>query len=157
MVATELARGAGWGPAVIAGVSLAIAAVPEEFPMVYTLYLALGAWRLARERALVRRLPGVETLGSTTVICTDKTGTLTEGRLAVAGLATPSGHRQNGGTPTAEERGLLEAAVLACEPDPFDPLDVAIVAHARQHGVDVDVLHAGGWSPTTRSTRATST
>ena len=88
VMTVELLRGAGWGTAIISGVSLAIAAVPEEFPMVYTLYLALGAWRLAKERALVRRLAGVETLGSTTVICSDKTGTLTMGHLEVAGVAT---------------------------------------------------------------------
>ena len=63
VMAAELLRGRGFGQAVIAGVSLAIAAIPEEFSMVYALYLALGAWRLAGERALVRRLPGVETLG----------------------------------------------------------------------------------------------
>lgn len=127
----EVARGNGWADGLIAGVSLAIAAIPEEFPLVYTLYLALGAWRLSQQRALVRRLPGVETLGSTTVICTDKTGTLTHGRLDVAAV------RPIGG---GDEHRLLEAAVLACEPHPFDPLDVAIVAHARAAGVDVDAL-----------------
>jgi Ca2+-transporting ATPase len=132
VVAAELLHGNGWGDAIIAGVSLAIAAIPEEFSMVYALYLALGAWRLAQQRALVRRLPSVETLGSTTVICTDKTGTLTEGRMAVADLWTAAG----------PEADLLEAAVLACEPQPFDPLELAIVDHARRHGVDVDRLHA---------------
>jgi Ca2+-transporting ATPase len=135
VVAAQLAHGAGWGQAVIAGVSLAIAAIPEEFAMVYGLYLALGAWRLSRDHALVRRLPGVETLGSTTVICVDKTGTLTEGRLSVGGLATAD---EDG-----DERALLEAAVLACEPDPFDPLDVAIVDAAAGRGLDVAALHAG--------------
>lgn len=133
VVGAVLLHGDGWGDAVIAGVSLAIAAIPEEFSMVYTLYLALGAWRLAQQRALVRRLPSVETLGSTTVICADKTGTLTHGRLAVAGLWSAAG----------DERELLETAVLACEPSPYDPLDVAIVDHARRRGVDVAALHAG--------------
>ncbi|HEU5085239.1 MAG TPA: cation-transporting P-type ATPase [Acidimicrobiales bacterium] len=143
VVVAELLHGDGWGDAVIAGVSLAIAAIPEEFSMIYTLYLALGAWRLAQEHALVRRLPSVETLGSTTVICADKTGTLTHGRIAVAGCWTSGGGaRSDGGTLTEEELELLEAAVLACEPDPYDPLDVAIVDHARRHGVDIAALHA---------------
>ncbi len=142
VVAAELLRGRGWGQAVIAGVSLAIAAIPEEFSMVYTLYLALGAWRLAQQRALVRRLPSVETLGSTTVICTDKTGTLTEGRLTVAEIWVPAAAPLTpGAPPTRAVVELLEAAVSASEPDPFDPLDVAIVDHARVAGIDTDDLH----------------
>ncbi len=142
VMAAELARGRGWGEAVIAGVSLAIAAIPEEFSMVYALYLALGAWQLAKDKALVRRLPGVETLGSTTVICTDKTGTLTHGQLTVATTVTSDGSRDTGGELSADQRALLVSAVLACEPQPYDPLDVAIVDHARRRGIDVDALHA---------------
>ncbi len=141
VVAAELARGRGWGEAVIAGVSLAIAAIPEEFSMVYALYLALGAWQLAKGKALVRRLPGVETLGSTTVICTDKTGTLTRGELTVA-ATVPAGTSDGEAGDEGVQRALLEAAVLACEPEPYDPLDIAIVEHARSNGVDVDALHA---------------
>jgi Ca2+-transporting ATPase len=152
VVGAELLRGAGWAAAIIAGVSLAIAAIPEEFSLIYALYLSLGAWHLAREGALVRNLPGVETLGSTTVICTDKTGTLTEGRLDVAALATADGGIRPGGVGAGGEGGaepgavgaggeagavdLLAAAVLACEPEPFDPLDLAITSHADRTGLN---------------------
>jgi Ca2+-transporting ATPase len=138
----ELLRGSGWGAALLAGVSLAIATMPEEFPLVYTLYLALGARRLAREHALVRQLAAVETLGATTVICTDKTGTLTLGHVGVAALVTAGGARHVGMPIDDEARRLLEAAVLASEPQPFDPLDQAIVQAAREYGVDVDALHS---------------
>jgi len=138
----ELLRGSGWGAALLAGVSLAIATVPEEFPIVYTLYLALGARRLARERALVRRLAAVETLGATTVICTDKTGTLTLGRVGVEALVTADAGLLPADSTSDEAHALLEAAVLASEPEPFDPLDQAIVAFAGTHGIDVDALHA---------------
>ena len=75
----SLARGEPWTRALLGAVSLAMAAIPEEFPIVLTLFLSAGAWRLASRGMLVRRLASVETLGSTTVICTDKTGTLTRG------------------------------------------------------------------------------
>lgn len=122
--AIELYRGAGWGRSFLSAVSLAIAAVPEEFPVVFTLYLTMGVFRLARKKALVRRMVGVETLGATTVICADKTGTLTEGKLTVAEH------------PEGENESLFwQTIVLACEPDPTDLLERALLAHAREHGV----------------------
>ena len=126
VIAVELAHGAGWVAAIVAGISLAMAAIPEEFPMVFALYLALGAWRLARDHALIRRLAKVETLGSTTVIATDKTGTLTAGRLELRALASADGHIVDG----TERVALLEAATLASEPSGHDPLDAAILRHA---------------------------
>ncbi|HKU66246.1 MAG TPA: cation-translocating P-type ATPase [Candidatus Baltobacteraceae bacterium] len=118
VVIIERGHGALWPAAIIAGVSLAMAAIPEELPMVYTLYLALGAWRLSKQRALVRRLASVETLGSANVICVDKTGTLTYGRLEVADTWVAPGH---------EREELISTAALACERDPFDPLDLALL------------------------------
>jgi Ca2+-transporting ATPase len=126
VAAIELWHGASLAAAIVAGISLAMAAIPEEFPMVFALYLALGAWRLARDRALIRRLAKVEALGSTTVIATDKTGTLTAGRLELQALSSASGEIVDG----AERAKLLDAAILACEPDGHDPLDAAILRHA---------------------------
>jgi Ca2+-transporting ATPase len=143
VVCIELGRGQGWEAAIIAGVSLGIATVPEEVPLVYTLYLALGARRLARQRSLVRRLSGVETLGSTTVIGADKTGTLTLGKVDVGATVTPDGHRHERGAPTPETRALLHAAVLASEPDPFDPLEQAIMRFAERNGVPARELQHG--------------
>ncbi len=122
--AIQFYRGAGWGKAFLSAVSLAIAAVPEEFPVVFTLYLTMGVFRLARKKVLIRRMAGVETLGATTVICADKTGTLTEGKLTVA--EHPEG-----------ENDLLfwQTIVMACEPNPTDQLEKALVAHAREHGI----------------------
>ncbi|HSC98069.1 MAG TPA: HAD-IC family P-type ATPase, partial [Casimicrobiaceae bacterium] len=125
----SLQRGEPWTRALLGAVSLAMAAVPEEFPIVLTMFLSVGAWRLASRGMLVRRLSSVETLGSTTVICTDKTGTLTRGQFQVThhlilrdGLA---------------ERDLLETAVLACERHPTDAMERAILAYAEAHDVSV--------------------
>lgn len=148
VVGIELWRGSSLPEALIAGVSLAMAAIPEEFPMVFTLYLGLGAWRLARDHALVRRLVGVETLGATSVICVDKTGTLTLGTIEVAELWP---------APGVDVTELLRSAVLASEPQPFDPLDQAIVRAAAAQGTDVASLHRNAlvrdhpFDPETRS------
>jgi Ca2+-transporting ATPase len=112
----EHGHGASWNLALIAAVSLGMAAIPEELPMVYTLYLALGAWRLSRDNALVRRLASVETLGATTTICVDKTGTLTYGRVELADVVPFGG---------ATRDELLSAAVLASDALGADPLDAA--------------------------------
>jgi Ca2+-transporting ATPase len=123
VVLIERGHGAPWTLAVIAAVSLAMAAVPEELPMVYTLYLALGAWRLSRDRALVRRLGSVETLGSTSTICVDKTGTLTYGRVELAEIVAFGG---------ADREHVVETALLASEAHGADPLDAAFARAAAR-------------------------
>jgi Ca2+-transporting ATPase len=120
-----------WLAGVLAGITLAMAILPEEFPLVLTVFLALGAWRIARRGVLTRRMPAIETLGAATVLCVDKTGTLTENRMALVDT-------QAAGT-TAQH--VVEAAALACELDPFDPMERAIVAAAGPSG---ETLRATG-------------
>jgi P-type Ca2+ transporter type 2C len=127
-------RGEPVDEAFLYAVSLAMSAVGEEFLLVLTLFLSLGAWRLTQHRVLVRRLASVETLGATTVICLDKTGTLTRGDFALQEHVPLR--------PATSEDELLEAAALACEPNAADTMERSILAHCSEHGVDVGALQA---------------
>src|SRR5579859_3981083 len=112
---------------VLAGISLAMALIPEEFPVVLTVFLALGAWRIARTHVLTRRVPAIEALGAATVLCVDKTGTLTQNRMSVARLAVPGAVRElDGQSLPSTFQHLLEVGVLASQIDPFDPMERAI-------------------------------
>jgi len=137
LVPLSLARGDSWSESLLGAVSLTMAAMPEEFLVVLTLFLSVGAWRLAARGMLVRRLASVETLGSTTVICTDKTGTLTRGTFEIADHLVLD--------PALSDRAFFEIAVLACEPHPVDALEQAIAAIASRHGVSAGAL-AGRWT-----------
>ena len=130
VVTYGLTRG-DWLQGFLAGITLAMATLPEEFPVVLTIFLAMGAWRISRQRVLTRRIPAIETLGSATVLCTDKTGTLTlnqmtVGRLAVRDqifdLRSPGGEN---GLPEAFHE-LVEFGILSSQRDPFDPMEKAI-------------------------------
>lgn len=114
----RLQQGAGLLDALVSAATLAVAALPEEFPVAVTVFLGVGVYRLARRRALVRRAVTVETIGRVTAICSDKTGTITEGRLRLA-HALPA-------ESTTEAR-LLELGALASRQEGGDPLDVAIL------------------------------
>ena len=106
-----------------------MATLPEEFPLVLTVFLALGAWRMSRNKVLSRRPAAIEALGAVTVLCTDKTGTLTLNRMTVATLVADA--ERLAITPDDEERlperfqRLVEFAILASHPDPFDPMERA--------------------------------
>ncbi|RJF70338.1 cation-translocating P-type ATPase [Rhodopseudomonas palustris] len=125
----------GWLDAVLAGITVGMSMLPEEFPVVLTVFMAMGAWRISQARVLTRRAAAIEALGSATVLCTDKTGTLTENRMSVAELRLLSGEtfRPRAGDLPAAFRDLLETALLAAAPDPFDPMDRALHRLADEH------------------------
>ncbi len=114
-------QGHGLVDALVSAVTLAVAALPEEFPVVLTFFLGVGVYRLARRQALVRRAVAVENIGRVTCICSDKTGTLTVGKLTVAHCLAADG---------ADERQLRVWAALAGRPGSDDPLDIALYAAA---------------------------
>ena len=118
-----------WLDAVLSGIALSMSMLPEEFPLVLTVFMVVGAWRLSQARVLTRRIAAIETLGSATVLCTDKTGTLTENRMAIAELRIGDERWINSagqaGRLPERFRTLLEFAILASAPSPFDPMDKA--------------------------------
>jgi len=123
----------------LSGIALAMAILPEEIPVILTVFLALGAWRLSRVKVLTRRVPAVEALGAITVLAVDKTGTLTQNRMQVAALAVEDA-AFDAATAELPERfhTLVEFAMLATPLDPFDPMEKAIQAfgHARLQGTE---------------------
>jgi Ca2+-transporting ATPase len=123
-----LLRG-GWIEAVLAGIAIGMAMLPEEFPVVLTVFMAMGAWRIGRVGVLTRRAAAIETLGSATVLCTDKTGTLTENRMSVEELWLPSGEVGRPAAAAALSTGfhsLLRTAALASAVNPVDPMEIAL-------------------------------
>jgi len=118
LFAIEYSRTYQLAESLIIALTFGMAAVPEEFPLVFTLYLSLGAWRLSKHGILVKSLPSVETLGSVTVICTDKTGTLTEGVFQVESIVPID--------PNTSESELWISALMACEETIVDAMEAAI-------------------------------
>ena len=119
---------------ILSGITLAMAMIPEEFPVILTVFLSLGAWRLAKKNSLVRKLPSVETLGAVSVLCVDKTGTITMNQMTV----------QDEWVANGDEDNLVEVMGLACETDTYDPMEKAMLAHCEeQHGIKKSHLFGG--------------
>jgi len=135
----------GWLQGILAGLALAMSMMPEEFPVILTLFLALGAWRISRRNVLVRRMPALEALGATTVLCVDKTGTLTQNRMAISVLCVNGRRydvREHEHEPLPEEfHRLLEFAVLASQESPFDPMEKSINELGRARLAGTEHLH----------------
>jgi Ca2+-transporting ATPase len=118
-----------WAEGLLSSIALAMALLPEEFPLVLTIFFAIGAWRLARVKVLARRSAVIETLGAATVLCVDKTGTLTENRMRIRCLDDgQTALDVTGDTQSlpATSRRLLNAAFLATRHHSFDPMDLAV-------------------------------
>lgn len=134
-----------WLQAVLAGITLAMATLPQEFPLVLTIFLVLGAWRMSRQRVLVRHTAAIETLGTATLLCTDKTGTLTRNRMSLARLAACGQVLDigalDGPLPEAFHE-LVEFSILACRPEPFDPMEQAVQRQGRHELANTEHLHA---------------
>ena len=128
VVVFGLTRG-NWLEGFLAGITLAMATLPEEFPVVLTIFLALGAWRISQRQVLTRRVPAVEMLGAATVLCVDKTGTLTLNRMTVTKVAVNGQVFDVESTPTTLPEALhevVEYSILASPADPFDPMEKAM-------------------------------
>lgn len=132
-----------WLAGTLAGLSVAMALLPEEIPVVLTVFMALGAWRMSRQNVLTRRLAAIETLGAATVLCVDKTGTLTENRMTVVAVIDRHGHAltlDHGPLPEATHE-VIEHALLATRRDPFDPMERAIQELGLADRLDAAHLH----------------
>lgn len=118
---------------IAAGLFILVAMIPEEFPVILTVFLSMGAWRLAKKQSLVRRLPSVETLGAVSVLCVNKTGTITQNIMAVREIFSLSG-----------EDGLTARVMgIGCEPDAYDPMEKAMLAYCADQGITRESLFSG--------------
>ena len=143
VIAYGVTRG-NWLESFLAGITTAMAVLPEEFPVVLTVFLALGAWRISQSNVLTRRVPAVETLGSATVLCVDKTGTLTMNRMKVKKLfASGQFFELDDGRDRLPEaiHEVIEFSILASQIDPFDPMEKAFKKLGEDYLAKTDHIH----------------
>lgn len=134
-----------WLGGFLSGLTLSMALLPEEYSVILVIFFTLGAWRIAKKQVLTRRLPAIETLGATTVLSVDKTGTITQNRMLLKTLLTNSSHldiEDSNKTKLPEKlHDLLEYAVLASQKDPFDPVEKEIKNIGEQYLQNTKHLH----------------
>jgi Ca2+-transporting ATPase len=118
---------------ILSGVTLAMAMIPEEFPVILTVFLSMGVYRLAKKSSLVRKLPSVETLGAVSVLCVDKTGTITMNRMTV----TETWSLNN------DIKELEKTMGMACKRDAYDPMEKAMISHCEEQGITNEKLFEG--------------
>jgi Ca2+-transporting ATPase len=144
LVLYGLLRG-GWLEGVLAGIAVGMSMLPEEFPMVLAVFMAMGAWRISKVRVLTRRASAIETLGAASVLCTDKTGTLTENRMTIAALRLPDGTAAKADVALPDAfRELAAAGVMASAPEPFDPMEKAFHQLAKADLREGETLPGAG-------------
>ncbi len=142
VVVYGLTRG-DWLHGLLAGLSLSMALLPEEFSVVLLIFLSMGAWRLSKRNVLVRRMPAIETLGASTVLCVDKTGTLTLNRMILSSLFSKGEYCDLDRNECLLEKfhELLEFGYLASQQDPFDPLEKEIKKNTEKFLSDTEHIH----------------
>ena len=144
MVGVVLVFKYGLKDGILGALTMAMSLVPEEFPVVFSVFLIMGVWRMAKNKAMIREMAMVETLGSATVICTDKTGTLTEGRMSLkkmyyqGEILTTEELKKNPGS----FNQLIETSILALEQVAIDPIEIEMQKIAEIHGIDLEKFFA---------------
>jgi Ca2+-transporting ATPase len=130
-----------WLHGILTGLSLAMSLLPEEFAVVLTIFMAMGAWRISQKNVLTRKASSIETLGSVTVLCTDKTGTLTQNKMSVKKVFANGKAIELNAEPQMDLNQLLEYGILSSQINPFDPMEKAII-QAGEGKLKKDYTHA---------------
>jgi Ca2+-transporting ATPase len=131
-----------WVNAILSSITLAMALLPEEFPVILTVFMAIGAWRISRKNVLTRKVAAVESLGSATVLCVDKTGTLTENKMTVKKIYNGKRFYDVQDTDLPEVfHELVEYGILASKKDPSDPMEKALEQVGQKFLSDTEHLH----------------
>ena len=118
---------------ILSAVTLAMAMIPEEFPVILTVVLSMGAWRLAKKNSLVRKLSSVETLGAISVLCVDKTGTITINKMTVKDIWSVDNNIKD----------FSRVMGMACEVDPYDPMEQAMIEYCEKNDITKDIIFSG--------------